>query len=123
MLNQSQNSPVLTNDLLFVRTAMIAAGIIIVLWQTAKCFNHTFLDDYFGWFLIVSFLDVAGTASIFVYIQARTNRFVQSISTFLLIPAFIIAFMLVAVFLSEMFYGGSGYHGEYMFPFFKRTYY
>lgn len=119
MLNQSEKSPVLTNDLLFVRTSMIAAGIVIVTWQCENYFDQTFLSDYFGWFLLNSFSAIACVASIFVYICARTNRFAQSISTFLLIPVFIIAFMLAAVFLSEMFYGGSGYHGEYMFPFFK----
>lgn len=119
MMSKPENSPVLSNELLFLWASMIAAGVVIVIWQSGKYFNHTFLYDYFGWFLLASFSVIAAIASIFVYLRVRANRFVQSISTFLLTPAFIIAFMLVATFLSEMFYGGSGYHGEYMFPFFK----
>ena len=96
---------------------MIAAGAFIVVSQFGIFVSQ------FGIFLLGSFLNIASIASLFTYIRARENRLLQAFVTFLLIPVFIIVFMVAATFFSEMFYGGSGYHGEYMFPFFRRTHY
>jgi uncharacterized membrane protein YfcA len=127
MFTPIENKPVLPEALLFLWASMIAAGAFIVVSKSGSYFfsfyDSKFLFDYFGWFLLISFLDIAATASVFAYFRAKENRSLQSFSTFLLTPVFIIGFMLVAAFLSEMFYGGSGYHGEYMFPFLQRTHY
>ena len=127
MFTPIENKPVLPNYLLFFWTSMIAAGAFIVVSKSGSYFfsfyDINLLFDYFGWFLLISFLDITATASVFAYFRAKENRLLQAFSTFLLTPVFVIVFMLVATFLSEMFYGGSGYHGEYMFPFFQRTHY
>ena len=122
MLRQPENNSVLANHLLFIWASTIAAGVIIVVWQNGKYFNLTF-HDYTGWFLLTSFSLIDLIASGFVYIRAKENRLIQTISTLLLTPVFIIVFTLLTAFMSEMFYGGSGYHGEYMFPFLRRTQY
>lgn len=119
MFTQLEDNRVLPSRLLFLRISIVAAGAVIVMWQCAKYFD-VLSFHYLGWFLLISFLDIAATASIFSYICAKENRLSQAIATFLLTPVFIIVFLLSATFMSEMFYGGSGYHGEYAFPFLRR---
>ena len=119
MFTQLENDRILPNHLLFLWASTVAAGIFIVAFQIVKYFD-VLSFHYIGWFLLISFLDIAATASIFAYFRSKENRLLQAVSTFFLTPVFIIVFLMVATFMSEMFYGGSGYHGEYAFPFLQR---
>lgn len=119
MFTQLEDNRILPSRLLFLWVSAVAAGAVIVVWQSTK-----YLDvlpfHYIGWFHLVSFLDFAATAGIFAYISTKENRLRQAVQAFLLTPVFVIVFLLSATFMSEMVYGGSGYHGEYAFPFLRR---
>lgn len=122
MFTQSQEHSVLMNDFFFVWASMAGAGTIIVVWKSGGYFlSHILLLNYLWWFLLTSFVTILFITGFFVHIRAKENCLIQIISTLLLTPFFIVVFMLLTIFMSEMFYGGSGYHGDYLFPFLRRT--